>query len=789
MGEIEILRIAALLHDIGKFWQGAGGKGKHEELSNRFIQQFLPEKIQEGLSFVEGHHDSKQYLGKGYYPLKILVLADWLASSERKDLEEKEEKGKRKITPMQSIFSNIVLDDATPREKYYYDIQSLFDKNTFPKKKEDIQELTDSYKELWNRFVDELEKLKGMKFAEKDTYFTTLYYLLKKYTSFVPSAVWQSRPDISLFDHSRMTCAIAECIYKSGTDEKELRDILQALHKRNKKEELTESEKELLSKRRFTLIGGDISGIQKFIYSIASKGAAKGLKGRSFYLQLLSEAIAKCILKKLDLSIANLIYSAGGHFYILAPLEVNMDEINKELENIMIEIHSGELYVAIDKVELSVKDFVEKNIGEKWKELANKLGEKKKKKFSSILDKEFFIPNIDSSNVCQVCGLPSKYELMEEEGIKKCRLCKSFEELTEKLAKKDKVKARYIVECKPDGNEEQGRWEWNIAKIGIKYDIVENTKEISCNEGIIYTLNEGNFVLKKEGNFAYGFKFLFQTPLMELSDLAREAKGIEKWGVLRGDVDNLGRIFGVGLKKEDRSISRISTLSSLISFFFDYYINEVCREYQGKIYGVYAGGDDFFIIGSWDILPELANKIYENFRGYTAHNPDITLSIGISIAPSEKYPIHKIAEAAGEELEKAKNIKRYYEEIDIGIKIEREKNAIAFLGMPIKWEDYTKIVTFRNELLKFIEKAPRGSLHKFYSIYKLYRTEKKKARNLVLAKYDDRYRKWRWMLAYTIARMKVNGNKEKIKQLVIDNIDYSPIVIKWVEYLKRGDNK
>ncbi|MCD6474470.1 MAG: type III-A CRISPR-associated protein Cas10/Csm1 [Thermoplasmata archaeon] len=781
--EIMKLRFVSLLHDIGKFWQGAGGKGKHEELSAKFVQQYLPDEIREGLSFIGGHHDGKQYLSEGYYPLKILVLADWLASSERKDLEEEEEKGKRKVTPMESIFSNIFLNGAAPHRKYY-DIQSLFGTNIFPKVKEEIQEVTKSYNELWEKFVNEIEKLKDTNFEDKDSYFITLYYLLRKYTSFVPSAVWQSKPDISLFDHSRMTCAIAECIYKNGTGEEELKDILIAL---NKKEELTDYENELLNKKRFILIGGDVSGIQKFIYSIAAKGAAKGLKGRSFYLQLLSEAIAKYILKKLDLSIANLVYSAGGHFYILAPLEVDIERINKELENIMIEIHNGELYVAIDKVELSAKDFVEKNIGEKWRELSNKLGEKKKKKFSSILNAEFFTPNIDSNNVCQVCGLPSKYELIEEEDIKKCRLCKSFEELTERIAGKERIKARYIVECKPDGEEKEGTWEWNISKFGIKYIIVEDTNDVACNKGIIYTLNKGDFILRNGGNFAYGFKFLFQTPLMELSDLAKGADGIKKWGVLRGDVDNLGQIFSRGLDKKDRSISRISTLSSLMSFFFDYYINEICKEYQGKIYGVYAGGDDFFIIGSWNILPELANKIYGNFKEYTAHNPDITLSIGISIAPSEKYPIHRIAGAAGEELEKAKGIKRYYEEIGIEAKIEKEKDSIAFLGMPIKWNKYPELKEFKDELLKFMEKAPRGSLHKFYSIYKVYQIAKKKVRNTALAKYDNRYGKWRWMLAYTIARMKANGSKEKIKQLMIDNIDYAPIVIKWVEYLIRGD--
>jgi len=112
------IRFASLLHDIGKFWQGAGGKGKHEELSAKFIQQFLPQEIEKGIIFVKGHHDKKQYLREEYYTLKILVLADWLASSERVDLNEEEEKGKRKSMPMESIFSNITLSGTPPNKKY-----------------------------------------------------------------------------------------------------------------------------------------------------------------------------------------------------------------------------------------------------------------------------------------------------------------------------------------------------------------------------------------------------------------------------------------------------------------------------------------------------------------------------------------------------------------------------------------------------------------------------------------------------------------------------------------------
>jgi CRISPR-associated protein Csm1 len=47
------------------------------------------------------------------------------------------------------------------------------------------------------------------------------------------------------------------------------------------------------------LVGGDITGIQRFIYTISSKGAAKSLRGCSAYLNLLCDAIAEWLRRKL----------------------------------------------------------------------------------------------------------------------------------------------------------------------------------------------------------------------------------------------------------------------------------------------------------------------------------------------------------------------------------------------------------------------------------------------------------------------------------------------------------
>ena len=97
----------------------------------------------------------------------------------------------------------------------------------------------------------------------------------------MPSAVRRAKPpDVSLFDHLKTTCAIASCLFETKSENK------------------------------FLLIKGDISGIQDFIYKLASpeeafKGMSKRLRGRSFYLTLLNETFAYYLLKELKLPITN----------------------------------------------------------------------------------------------------------------------------------------------------------------------------------------------------------------------------------------------------------------------------------------------------------------------------------------------------------------------------------------------------------------------------------------------------------------------------------------------------
>ena len=135
---------------------------------------------------------------------------------------------------------------------------------------------------------------------------------------------------------------------------------------------------------------------------------------------------------------------------------------------------------------------------------------------------------------------------------------------------------------------------------------------------------------------------------------AQKAEGIERIGVLRADVDNLGTTFVYGFQRPDGShkyvtLSRTATLSRQLSLFFKCYINSLLREGEAGIFAgkgkrnaaiVYSGGDDVFLVGAWNeviaAFQELKNALARFAQG------TLTISGGIGVYP-EKYPLNVMA--------------------------------------------------------------------------------------------------------------------------------------------------
>jgi len=161
--------------------------------------------------------------------------------------------------------------------------------------------------------------------------------------------------------------------------------------------------------------------------------------------------------------------------------------------------------------------------------------------------------------------------------------------------------------------------------------------------------------------------------IKNFDELSESAKGVKKIAVLKMDVDDLGKIFSKGLPKDRRTLSRYATLSRFMNHFFKNCIRLIAKRddqiiniVRGKrlprhfddsnkrnIVVVYSGGDDLFIVGSWNDVFEIAFEIRELFGEYVGWNPNLTISAGFAIFDS-KYPLYRMAKITSDKLEVCK---------------------------------------------------------------------------------------------------------------------------------------
>ena len=790
--------LAAMLHDIGKFYQRADTgsvadskylsavgknegdfcplyKGKYSHKHVLWTAQFIEDfssvfnnlvgdaKLQDLtnrdnlINLAAGHHLSKNQLsGLG----QIIKEADCLSSGMDRECDEaytddQDEhnwdafKKKRMIPIMQTINNAVGISGSTNYKWKHLPVSRMrLTADTFPQ--DDFASVPD-YEKLWKEFIGEF------KFIQSNTYHAfseTLLQLLYKYTTSIPSST-VNFPDISLYDHLKTTAAIALCLY----------DIQQSGE--------TPSD-------RFLLIGADFSGIQPYIYQIVSKYAGKNLKGRSFYLRILSDAVVRYILNALNLYQANVVYNSGGGFYILAPntsfVTERLKEAVKKIERHIFETHKTSLYVAIDSVPLSDDDLMHRNgrnLSKVWGELFEKRDKKKNSRYSSMLVgrfDEFFTP-------MQIGGDTPLDIITGEEISKEEKICsegelKPLKSITKQQIVLGRLLRNYDVMVVSDGAIPywSDKNPINPAGLGIYYYFLKRTEiekmreqlRASADKITVVTPNGENgncdFLGKVDGIdniFAldfYGGNELIGDNVITFEDMCEKhytGDALKRLGVLRMDVDNLGSIFQKGIPAERATLSRYATLSRSFEFFFSGYLNTIWHELSPtKSIILYSGGDDLFIVGSWEVTIEFAKRIQKDFKRFACENKTFSISGGVVLVPP-KFPIMKSAELAAIEESNAKN-----HEVN-GL----QKNSISILGTPLNWdEEFSAVESLKDSItrLKNDEEISKSFISKILS----------HALNADFVNHKITSYKTYWMLTYDLGRMKGRLKSPEAKQLI-----------------------
>ncbi len=412
--EIWKAALAGLLHDIGKFAQRAGvdvsgewqeGQTKadfgyqHALHTYRFINEYLPASIKEEIKLMAAYHHRPKERGI------VIQLADHLAAGERR--KDQGDDSNRKVHPRQlhPVFIGIRADEQDHphkgKDQFYFPLRPLtLDESVIFAAQDPLteDEAWRHYQTLWTDFCQGAKQIQpSFEEAEHgEAYLENMLSLLKRFTWCIPAAYFKALPDVSLYDHSRMTAALAACLV--DFEDAKLAQIAQNL--------------EGCQEEVCLLVGGDISGVQDFIYTISSKGAARMLRGRSFYLQLLTEAVLRFVLRRLGLPYTNVIYAGGGHFYFLAPLsaEAHLSDIQTEIARLLLTQHGTQLYLVLSFIRLTAASFQLGRLGEQWQTLNAQLSIAKNRRYSELKQELygqlFEVPTFGGNpdNMCSVCG-------------------------------------------------------------------------------------------------------------------------------------------------------------------------------------------------------------------------------------------------------------------------------------------------------------------------------------------------------------------------------------------------
>ena len=844
--------LAALLHDIGKFYQRAdrsfsdvyaelsdysknlandicpvNDKGRfgyqHVVWTNEFLIKnkaildaipYLKENLYDTTNedcienLACNHHKPQTFLQA------LISMADWWSAGidrqkaseldESKEADDKIKWGKHryKKIPLNSIFNNIEggsYNMAFPLTSFDISAEQLPKVIDTP----DNGNSSELYYKLWKKFSEEFVKLPS---DSLKGFTESLLFLLKKYTWSIPSNT-MDMANVSLYDHLKTTAAFADCLYEYS------RENPDAFLWNNADKSLKLKDDKL----PILLLGCDLSGIQKFIYNISSRKAASSLKGRSFYLQLMIDSIIQKIISdpEIDATIGHVVYSSGGKFYMLLPntnkVVQSIDKISKEIEKEVWKEHKGSIIVNIAYVpfayvnrknEINFEGAQNKDLGELWKVLSDKLIEQKNKKFNHILLDEFdslFNPELSGGDVevCAVTGiemkkgeyktLPKSDTVVSNQVYEQIKLGEVLKDADYLITYKDKSELSTYLSSKLKNNTTIfGIANYLFDDIQLVFDDADFRKISLADVSRVKRINNVAFTSTplKGQKASYGFQFYGgnkqaynknanrDKTFEELTEVEEGNKDSETYfGVLRMDVDGLGKIFINGIPDRLKTFSAYATLSSHLDWFFSGYLNTIKNKYKNYVNILYSGGDDVFAVGRWDMLISFAEDIRKEFRKFTGRE-DISISGGVVLV-GNKYPISKAADLSGVAVSKAKHFNN------------NEKNALNVFGENISWmEEFEYVKKFKNEFSYHIKenKMSRAILHKIMQLNKMLRNG------------DMSYL---WHTAYYLKRFAQDKNEE-VKHFTLNilqkelltkrNYELIAIAARWAELETREIN-
>lgn len=487
-------------------------------------------------------------------------------------------------------------------------------------------------------------------------------------TTFFPSAFYRDIADISLASHLHLAAAFSGALAAGSAGENPM------------------------------LIVGDVSGIQPFVHQVASKRAARALRARSFYIQLLSELASRFVARRLDVTPANVISATGGGFTLVGPRqdEAAFTELVAVLEKAVFGAVGPSLSVAIAAAPLGSvegKDFAD-TVARARADLAVRKSRRFEASAAAI---DLFAPrgNGGPAQACRSCGGDALEGVVDEEGERLCSSCSSLEDLGRRLPSINYVLIEDLKEEVPDPA--GAAIDRLAASLGFRVTLTSEPPAAPFT-GAILALDEdalervpcarffpvGRHVPQREGKN------------LDFKDIAAAAQGRPLLAVVKADVDDLGLLlqshFVRGGEKTD-SPSRFASFSRMLSLFFEGYINNLAQVEYPDIYMIFSGGDDLLAVGPWDQAMSFMLRVRKDFATWTAGNPDFHFSVGIALGGRAR-PIVQALDEAEDALKASKS--------------RPGKASVSLMGHEFSWGEFDAIQRWWRAFVDLVRSGGRS---------------------------------------------------------------------------------
>lgn len=788
MNEREQVILGGLLHDIGKFymrtgrpaegygreeWREEHGKaGAHARWSASFFSQFVPSQWREAGWLALTHHAPRDPLAG------IVQEADHLAAAFDRTKRPTNEYGDIARDRLQALCEQIALPHAkrpirATDRVYTHALEplSLRREAAFPRDAWPEVPLQTAYESLWVQFVEDAQRLAAAHEGQSDTfdaYATTLLGLLERYAWCVPSATYRDYPNIPLYDHLKVTAAIAECLYATG------------------------------EAKRFLFVEGDLGGIQAFLYESAApsqtqEGTAQRLRGKSFFLDLAMRTLAERLRRDLGLSACALLWCSGGRFALLAPdtpaAHAAIGRFREAADQWCWDETLGDVSLALAAIPAGDADL--RGVGALLARTGAELGRAKQRRLTTRLhDPQFWVLPL-KNEVCRACGrdvyknedFPP--EAQTEDGQKKCPRCRAFEAYGKDLPR---TRALALLPFGQGDAEDIG-----FRALDLSWRLIVEDEEPPADATLVLALggtkNRPLRFLPRHLRPTVSYGVSAYSPVLPLDgsrprtfdEMAETAEGAPFLGVLRMDVDNLGAVFAMGVPESERSLSKLAALSRSLDWFFRGWVPVLAAEPEHDAYVTYSGGDDLFLVGPWDRMVRLALRIEEDFRAFGCGNPDLTLSGGLALVKG-RYPIGRAAERSETLLNGIAKRRKG------ALPDDCDKASLALFNRKVPWPVMRHVFSLAEEVLlpqlKEGKRIRRSALHHWLRLHHQYFESRRGDPTTAGVKAA-----WFAMLLYGITRNVPDaGLAIRLRQELVELASWIPVLVGYTALrLRRTD--